>query len=1017
MKVSPAPKSLSPRLPWWLGRGLLAAGLALAGPGQAQPPTPATDYIARSWQVDDGLPHSLVNRVVQDDRGFLWLATAAGLTRFDGRNFKLYPLPAQPTGMSFNIRDLVREPGEGLLLLPASGGVMRFHDGVFEEHPASSALVGKSLVDLFAEPDGTLWIGTEDETLIRWQAGKLVTFTASDGINRRGNRFSFARDRTGRIWIAGGDFLGWYEDGRLQPFPRSVGTSIVVAPARTGGLWISSYERMLKWENGRLITVRDKPEWPVARSSVYQLFEDSSGTLWIATRRHGLFLLAGDKLTHAATANPLIMSVSEDRESNIWVSMDGGGLNRLRSKAFVLINHEAGLVEDVSASVCSDEQGAIWAANRSGGLVRYHEGKAEIIVASPPGSSFFANTVVPDHTGHIWCGTTTGLYRVTTAAPHGLEQMSAELGTVRVLFTAHTGEIWVGSGDGELGYFQDGRYQALRPDQGHSDERITAIAESPAGDIWAATRDGALFQWHDGTLIPKTALYPERTLRINSLHFDRAGALWIATPQGLILKREDRLHIFTVADGLPDDNLDQLLEDDAGHLWFGSRRGLFHIPMAELKARADNPDQPVVRSMTLGKDEGLAGTTSILGTQPLTWKSADGRLWFSTPRGIVGLQPAAFARVRAPPSVYIDEVRIDGQRAASQGIVQIPSGRHRVDFQFVALNFSAPEKVQVRHQLSGMDLDWVQTSSEHAATYPRLPPGRYEMRVRAGNQDGLWNETGAKLTVIMAAAWWQTWWFAGAALLAFTGLVAWLARHWSHRRLQLRLKRLEHAHALEKERARIARDLHDELGGGITQVKLLAERLKRPGSSGEIQATAGKLAWRAKRLTADLQSIVWAVSPHNNTWDRLAAFIGQFAQRFFRETGVQCLVEGSEGIPARALAPETQHHLLAVTKEALNNTLKHAQATQVIITLSQTDNIFGLLIHDNGVGFVPANPGHTASNGLNNMYSRIGEIGGTLTIRSEPRQGTTIIIRLPLDHNPVTPALNPTPSSTPWPST
>jgi signal transduction histidine kinase len=256
------------------------------------------------------------------------------------------------------------------------------------------------------------------------------------------------------------------------------------------------------------------------------------------------------------------------------------------------------------------------------------------------------------------------------------------------------------------------------------------------------------------------------------------------------------------------------------------------------------------------------------------------------------------------------------------------------------------------------------------------------------------------MTVVVVPAWWQQWWFPTILLIAFTSLVVFVVRYWSHRRLRNRLQDLQREHALDQERARIARDLHDELGGSLTQIRMLAERLRRHASSPEALSVTAQIAARTRHVTGELESIVWTVSPKNHTWDRLAAFIGQYSLRFFRDTSIACTVHGIELVPALPLRPDQQHHILALTKEALNNILKHAQASEVRVQFEKNERQAQLTIQDNGQGFelpkdwlVLVRAGHL---GLLGMRERAEAVGGTLEVTSQPRKGTLIQASVPV---------------------
>jgi signal transduction histidine kinase len=223
--------------------------------------------------------------------------------------------------------------------------------------------------------------------------------------------------------------------------------------------------------------------------------------------------------------------------------------------------------------------------------------------------------------------------------------------------------------------------------------------------------------------------------------------------------------------------------------------------------------------------------------------------------------------------------------------------------------------------------------------------------------------------------------------------MTWGIRRYSHWHLQHQFGRLKKAHALEKERARIARDLHDELGGSLTRIAFGVDQLRRRPADPEFHSLLEQLSQRVRRHASDLQRVVWVESSKNDSLDRVVLFIGRFAQDYFLDSAVTCLLRHSAGIPSDPIQPEVQHNLIATAKEAFNNVLKHAKATNVVIEARFSPPTFELMIKDNGVGFIAGAGASDDHNGLMNMYARIAEIGGILEIRSQPGEGTTILIR------------------------
>jgi DNA-binding NarL/FixJ family response regulator/signal transduction histidine kinase/streptogramin lyase len=779
--------------------------------------------------------------------------------------------------------------------------------------------------------------------------------------------------------------LGWYRDGRLIRVPIDTQASIFIAASRTGGIWIATAERLLKWDDGQVTVVRDSPAWLPATALAQQLLEDRAGVLWIGTRRQGLFRLAEGKLVAVPTEHYQISALAEDGESNLWVGVGGNGISRLRRKTFTLLDTATGFPDNESSSVCEDAAGAIWCADRRNGLVRVLAGQTRVFARTETSAAIDASNVCPDRDDNLWIGTLTGLYQLPVDRAAAIRLLDAAIRPVRSLYCTRDGDMWVGSGGErtqgyQLGFFRQGVYRPFSKADGFPGKHVVALTEATDGTVWIGTYDGDVLEYRDGKFVQRLAGAVTLAGHIHALHFDASGALWLASERGLILMSGDRVRRFTRADGLPDDLITQMLEDNHGRLWLCSRRGFFSVAIDDLKAVADGRSQRVVAT-TFGKEEGLPGFSAPIGGQPMAWKARDGRLWFVTDRGVVGFDPEASLPERPPPTVYIDEAFVDNRSAPVGAGLSLPPGRHQVEFRFVALNYSAPEKAHLRHQLVGFDQDWVETGAGYAARYARLAPGNYSLRVIAANQDGRWSPQGATLSVVVASAWWQTWWFRSAAFLAAIGVVVGIVLSWSHRRLKRRLEQLEREHALDKERARIARDLHDELGGSLTQIGLLADRLNRHSGGAESDAF-GQMARRTRRLAGELESIVWTVNPKNDTWDKLALFLGEFAGRFFQDTPVECLVQGAETVPPRPLAPDVQHHLLSVTKEALNNILKHSRASRAKIVIGSAGGEFTLTIEDNGVGFEPDSLEHAERNGLANMRTRIAEIGGAIAISS-----------------------------------
>lgn len=961
----------------WFLAAFATAWLAQTGWGAA--PT-VTGYVSQSWETDDGLPHNVVERVAQDRVGYLWVATEAGLARFDGRDFRVYAVPGGSETHRRNVRDFTLLPDGRVLFLPATGGVMQVRNGVVSVHPISHVRFDGPLLQIHAEPGGAIWLEV-GQGLARWDHGHVERFGAAQGIDRRSLHFSWATDAGGRTWIAGADFVGYYDAGRLVRLKVPAGVVYRIAPARHGGPWVYG-DALFRLEHGRLVKVAG-PGWPPSRASVRCLFEDSSGMLWLGTSDAGLFRFDGKSYQSVPGVERGIESVTEDREGDIWLGTDGGGLRRLRPKSSTFVGLPV-------TSVAAGADGTLWFAGGLNGVIRRRGRAVSPFPVTFAGVRENVIAVCTDARQRVWLGTSGGVFRLDPADPAHAVRIDGAIRGVHVLFAARNGDVWA-DGTERFGVYRHGRFISRRHELARG-EKVTAMAQGPAGPVWLGTSHGTLYSSRGDRLV-RAGLPGARWGAIHALLAEPSGALWIGAAEGLVWYAHGRARRITPAEGLPDPVVLQLLEDPAD-LWVATPRGLFRIARADLAALLAGT-RARVTPVAYGPDQGLSGISPIANEIPAACAAGGGNLWFCTYKGAVGIATERVQHDPVPPPVLIQEVRIDHHVVPVPRRLRVPPGPRRLEFQFAALSFAAPERVELRHELEGFDTDWIDTAPDRIARYDKLPPGNYRLRVIASNGEGVWNKAGAGLAITVLPAWWQTAWFRLAAVFAFAALIAGGARYWSHRKLKERLERLEREHALEQERARIARDMHDELGGTVTGINLTVQRLRDAAGAGG-GGLVDVLDRRVRRLSVELDRVVWTVSPNHGSLDQLATYLERFARNLLADSPVRCRVHGRETIPARPVSPEIQHHVLAAVKEAVNNVLKHARATAVVIELGYVDGTLTVVIRDDGAGFDAAAQEYSDRNGLRNLQSRMEEMGASFALRSAPGAGTAVTLRVPL---------------------
>jgi signal transduction histidine kinase len=437
--------------------------------------------------------------------------------------------------------------------------------------------------------------------------------------------------------------------------------------------------------------------------------------------------------------------------------------------------------------------------------------------------------------------------------------------------------------------------------------------------------------------------------------------------------------------------------DDGGGWWFAADRGLFQVRHRELEAVASG-GAGSLRAVMYGRDEALPNLQANYGYAPGFTRSRDGRIWFPMRTGLLVVHPDRTPRNRVPPPVVIERLMLDGAPLAGDFStpLRLPAGHRKLEVDFTAYSFVAPESVAFRHQLEGWDEDWVEHGTQRQVSYSRLPAGEYRLRVAARSSAGEWNPVDATVAFVVAPFVWQTWWFRAGALLLFTAVVVAVVRYVLLRRLRARLVLLEQEAVLQKERARIAKDIHDDLGASLTQISLLGKLVERdlaaPAEAGE---RVKQMAAAAREGVKAVDEIVWAVNPRNDTVAHLLDYAGQYAVDFLRTAGLRCRVDFPDPVPERELTADARHSLFLVLKEALNNVVKHADATEVWVRGRIAAETLTLTVEDDGRGLVH-NREQPAGNGRRNMQQRLAELGGTCRIASRPDRGTEVVATLPL---------------------
>ena len=1009
--------------------------------------TPALcdDYAIEVWRTNEGLPQNSITSIAQTPDGYLWLATFGGLARFDGVRFTVFDDHNAPALTSSRLVRLDPDGQGGLWVISEAGGLAHMLNSQFTAYTGREGWPKSGASAVGRARDGRVWLRDKRGGLHRLEEGWFAPVGDLQQLGS-GPLSSFGFDEGGVLWLRRGRTLSSYQGGKYIPLRTPDGTSEAVVRAvgscARGGLVLITSQGLQKfrrgqWEPGNL-------PCPAELRNLTFVYEDRSGAVWVGTYGNGLFryddvagwrrFTAGSGLGHNA-----VRSVCEDREGNLWVGTDGGGLYRLKARRFHRYEARDGLSGDVVMSVSEGPCGVFWFGVNGGGVSRFEAGRFTALAPTPQlATNAYVYSVLADRAGNLWIGTYDhGLLRYRQDRLQECRPADGTvLGAVRTLFEDHAGVIWVGGADGLWRIEGDHCVRFAVHGEPLTSE-VHALAGGRLGGLFVGTDGDGLYWLHENRLTHLTERDGLADNHVSALCVTADGTVWIGgSCGGLSRLQQGRLDRYSRQSGLLSDRIRSILEDDHGWLWFGCERGIFRVSRTELD-EVTAGRRASVSCHTYGASDGLSGLECSGSVHPACWKAHDGTLWFATVKGVVVVDSTNLATNALPPPVVIEEVEADSQvmrasptvagdiaggarvslptlrfpavpprAGAAAPELRVPPGKSRVGFHYTGLSLVAPEQVRFRHRLEGYDRGWVEAGNQRVAWYTGIPPGRYSFQVTACNNDGVWNDTGAALAVVVQPAWWQTWWFHGVAAAAAAGGVL--------GSVEARLRRLRRGRAAqqgfsrrllesqEDERKRIAAELHDSLGQDLLVIKNRALLgLQDPAATTLVADQLGEISRLASHTLEEVREISRNLRPYQLDRLGLTKALQAMVTSVSRASGIPIATDLD---PVDGLLPAAMEiHFYRIVQELLSNLVKHSHASAARVALSRCFPRLTLMVEDDGCGFDTDMLPHRqarAGLGLTDIAERVRLLGGTARCDSRPAAGTRWTVEIPVTTAP-----------------
>ena len=975
--------------------------------------------LEESWTFRDGAPED-INTLAQTGDGYLWLGGSTGLFRFDGRRFeRFYPSSGDPL-LSTAVYSVFAPSTGGLWVGYTFGGFSFLNNGQVKNYSGEIAASTGTIREFAQDHDGVVWAATTNG-LWRFQ-DSLWRPLGAEWNAPNGSVKTVAFDRTGTLWVMAGKKLLYLRPGSKQFRVTDENLRADGFTLDPDGRVVTS-QRAQQAPNSRGNSEERPQDLPILRNHSTQIMDRNNSVWIIDTPPHPLARLqtleqlksvlsknTRSSETYNVLHNPNAQLV--DREGNVWFC-DGRGTYRF---FYSPLMEQKGPFKLGPFAVAADDDGAIWIGSwRSSELYHVAKGKIDayynVRQAGWRETGWSCAYRAPDKT--FWFGGKAGLWHLVHRKLVPIKvppEMTDQIGFLQAIAADRVGGLWFSFGRHGLYRLADGVWT---PYGGRNDLPKTGVITEftdSLGRVWFGYRENQLAVL-DGD---RVRVYgPSDGVQVGNITaiYSRGPEIWIGGEFGLQQFSNERFHNIAAVDGNWLRGMAGIVETANGDLWLNGLSGIFHIGRAEV-AEAIRDSTYQVKGAHLGTRDGLPGVAEQLRPLNSAIEGSDGRLWFAEKNGLVWLDPnrSAVKVPPLPPPITIQTVAADDKNYETVSSLTLPAHTSSVQINYAAVSLSEPEairfryklqeisglsliipeRVKFRYRIEGLKQDWVDAGIRRQAFFTNLAPGRYAFEVLAYNNDGVWTSTPAVWRFVIPPAYYQTPWFK-AALWTAAVMLLWLS--YLYRLRQISAEIHSRLNERQRERERIARELHDTLLQGFQGLVLRFQAiLNRIPEDDPLRASVSNALLRADEVLIEGRDRVREIrsEPSRDLHNLLGAFGDSQASE---STSFQLFLVGT----VVALKPLICAEVYCIAREALANAFRHASASQVEAELIYDRAQFNLRIRDNGTGIdeQTVSGGRLGHWGLQGMRERANLTGGKLSIWSRPGAGTEVELLIP----------------------
>jgi ligand-binding sensor domain-containing protein/two-component sensor histidine kinase len=936
----------------------------------------------KNYSIQDGLPESRVYAVYLDPAGCLWAGTQGGVSKFDGHSFHIFDAQS---GLPDNHVTVIGGGADGVTWFGhCLGKISYYKDGHITAFQSVS-YKNNSRINTLLWHNNILYVGTSGNGLYAiYRNGRdyqITHFLTTSGL---------ASNTVNKVCLKNKDELWVATDNGLNVFctksravlpaqiPIALKQKITAISQRSDTLFCGTQNGLLWYVKGKVTPASVKLHYSILNQAVNDVFTARNGSIWVATNT-GVIQVNGMTVTVFSPKNGLlndiIYSIGEDREHGIWMAQDNG-ISCFRDSPFELFNTKDGLIYNEVYSIEQDAKKDFWVATMhgitvfqvtSGGIkpIRDITGKDGL-----PGD--FVYDLYRDSHGNMWVACAKAGAACFQTSKNRFIKFDHRNGLagkeVVSISEDKQGRIWLATLDSGLAVYNNAtkKFKNFTKNKGFVSNAVWNIHKDRNGQLWFGTRDQGLINLD--TLTDRLTVigkqWKEANYDFGSVTSDRQGNIWVATIGDGILKYNGRsFEKYGFRNGLKSNNPYFVFCDKQDEIWIGTNVGL------------DNLNPRTETTTSYRENDGFLG---IETNQNAIYESDNGDLWIGTVKGLMHYKKSVKPIQSVPPVVYITKKQIFFKdNNFEEGKVRYD--QNYVTFEYAGVTLSNASKILYKYKLDGLSDKWSPALPDSRVSYASLAPGNYTFMVKAGFSNGKWSSP-TLFSFRIIPPFYHTWWF----ILLFSTLL-YLICCWIYQ------YRVEQLMKFQVMRNKIASDLHDDIGSVLTSISIFSEvadqQLKRHDLQ-EIREVIGHIANRSRNMLDAMDDIVWAIKPDSDEFNDLFVRMREFANPLLEARAIEFKMMMNKEIGEISLFMAHRRNIYLIFKETINNILKHANCTAIIVTIVQEGKLVVLTITDNGKGF--NRKSQSNRNGLKNIEKRAAEINARVDIMSNPGEGTIV---------------------------